>query len=105
MLTVALVLYLCTAALAGEAGFVNGKNVRVYENADMSGRSVSISRYTLVDVLNVKDGVAKIKANGYTVYLPASQLEIFDADDSVEMVFAKAARVYEYPSVASRSEC
>ena len=103
MLAVMLMLCLCAIAMAEEAGFVSGKNVRVYEKADLSGRSAAISRYTLVNILDVEDGVAKIKANGYTVYLPASQLEIFDKDDSVEMVFAKAARVYEYPSVASRS--
>lgn len=102
-LAVAAMLCFCTVAMAGEAGFVSKNSARVYENADLSGRSISIRRYMLVDVLDVSDGVAKIEANGYKVYIPASHLEIFDADDSVEMEFAKAARVYEYPSVSSRS--
>ena len=102
-LIMALMLILCTAAMADQAGYVKDKNVRVYENADLSGRRVSIKRYTLVDVLEVTDSTAKIEANGYTVYLPASQLVIFDSDDSEEMVFSQRARIYEYPSVSSRS--
>ena len=96
-------LILCTAAMADQAGYVKDKNVRVYENADLSGRRVSIKRYALVDVLEVTDGIAKIEAGGYTVYLPSSQLVIFDSDDSEEMVFSQRTRIYEYPSVSSRS--
>ena len=102
-LIMTLMLCLCTAAFAGEAGFVSKSGARVYGNAALTGRSVAIRRYMLVDVLEVADGVAKIEADGYKVYIPASHLEIFDADDSVEMEFAKGARVYEYPSVSSRS--
>jgi len=103
ILTFIFMLCLCGIALAGEAGMVSGKNARVFENADLSGRSAAIKRFTLVDIENIGDGVAEIKANGYAVYIPVSQLEVFDADKSTEMVFSKDARVYEYPSVSSRS--
>lgn len=86
-----------------EYGFVRANNARVYSDSDMDGRSVAIKRYTLVDVLDVSDGVAKIKANGYTVYIAADLLTIFDEDDAQKMVFTKNSRVYEYPSTSSRS--
>ncbi len=86
-----------------EYGFVRANNARVYSDGDLDGRSVAIKRYTLVDVLDVSDGVAKIKANGYTVYIASDLLTIFDEDDAQKMVFSKNSRVYEYPSTSSRS--
>lgn len=86
-----------------EYGFVSANNARVYSGSDLGGRSVAIKRYTLVDVLSVSDGVAKIKSNGYTVYIAADLLTIFDEDDAQKMIFSKNSRVYEYPSTSSRS--
>ena len=86
-----------------EYGFVRANNARVYSDSDLDGRSVKIKRYTLVDVLDVSDGVAKIQANGYTVYIAADLLTIFDEDAAQKMVFSKNSRVYEYPSTSSRS--
>lgn len=86
-----------------EYGFVRANNARVYSDSDLDGRSALIKRYTLVDVVNVSDGVAKIKSNGYTVYIAADLLTIFDEDDAQKMVFTKNTRVYEYPSTSSRS--
>lgn len=97
MLTLAFV-----PALA-EYGFVRANNSRVYSSSSLDGRSAAIKRYTLVEVLNVTDGVAKIKSNGYTVYIAADLLTIFDEDDAQKMVFTKNSRVYEYPSASSRS--
>ena len=86
-----------------EYGFVHADNARVYSDSGLDGRSVGIKRYTLVEVLEVSDGVAKIKSNGYTVYIAASLLTTFDKDDAQKMVFTKNSRVYEYPSTTSRS--
>lgn len=100
-----LIFMLASAAIPAlaEYGFVRANNARVYADSDLDGRSVAIKRYTLVDVLDVSDGVAKIKSNGYTVYIAADLLTIFAEDDAQKMVFAQNSRVYEYPSTSSRS--
>ena len=103
---IAIVLILLTIlavpALA-ESGFVRVNGARVYGSESLTGKNISINRYMLVDVLSVDDGVAKIRANGYTVYIAADMLTVFDEDDAREMEFSKDARVYAYPSTASRS--
>lgn len=98
-------LLICGAvpALAAEAGYIRAKNSRVYASADLSGRSAVIDQYTLVEVLDIEDGVAKIQANGYVMYIAADLLTVFDEDDASKMVFSKDARVYALPSTSSRS--
>lgn len=97
-----LTLFLTIPALA-EAGFVRVNGARVYADGSLAGKSVSIDRYTLVDIISNSDGVAKIRVNGYTVYIAADLLTVFDEDASEEMLFSRDARVYAYPRTSSRS--
>lgn len=56
-----------------------------------------------MEVVGIQNGVALIRANGYEVYIDASQLITFDTSAGTEMVFDQAARVYAYPTTSSRS--
>lgn len=102
-LAIILILTISASAFAESAGFVRAVNARVYENSDLSGRSVSINRYMPVDVVAVNNGIATIRANGYTVYIAADLLTVFDEADRREMEFTRAALVYEYPTTSSAS--
>jgi len=101
-LTLTLLMLVSAAGLA-ESGMISGKNARVYADDSLTGKSTSAKQYTLVNVLDISDGVAKISANGYTVYIDADMVTVFDDEDAQEMEFAKTARVYQYPNTRSRS--
>jgi len=92
-----------TLVAAAEMGMVSGKNARIYSDDSLTGENAPVRQYTLVNVENVKNGVARISANGYTVYIDEDMLTVFDPDDVREMEFAKTASVYQYPDTSSRS--
>ena len=103
----AILLMLALSALSAmaeaNAAYISGKNARVYGQFSLTGPSVSVRQYTLVEVVGIQNGVALIRANGYEVYIDASQLITFDTSAGTEMVFDQAARVYAYPTTSSRS--
>ena len=101
-LTALLFIAACMPAFA-DTGMISGKNARIYANSSLTGENVTVKQYTLVNVIENKDGVAKISANGYTVYIDSGMLTVFDEDDAQKMEFSKNARVYAYPSTSSRS--
>ena len=101
-LTALLLIILCMPVFA-DTGMISGKNARIFTNSSLSGENAPVKQYTLVNVIENKNGVAKISANGYTVYIDSDMLTVFDEDDAQKMEFAKAARVYAYPSTSSRS--
>ncbi len=102
MLT-AMLLVICCCAAAAEVGMISEKNARIYADASLSGKNTTVKQYTLVNVLENKNGVSKISANGYTVYIDSDMLTVFDEDDAQKMEFSKTASVFQYPSTSSRS--
>ena len=87
----AILLMLALSALSAmaeaNAAYISGKNARVYGQFSLTGPSVSVRQYTLVEVVGIQNGVALIRANGYEVYIDASQLITFDTSAGTEMVF------------------
>lgn len=104
LLSLALMICLLSGvSLAESVLAVVNQTSKAYGDSSLTGRSVSLDRFTVADVLNVSGSVAKVKVSGYTLYVDASSLQTLDRSGGKEMVFARTAKVYALPSTKSDS--
>lgn len=102
ILTVILLMALMPGALAeANYAYVSTSGARMYMSADLFGASGGLSKNTLLSVISVDGGVAKVKWRSYTGYIDKSKITLLD--DGYEAEFKRAGRVYEYPSNSARS--
>ncbi len=108
LLSLALILSLfagfSTPALAEDAyAMVVSRAGRLYENADLSGRSAKIEKYAIVTLVSASGGVSKVEYKGYTGYMDSSAIGAIDTSSSIEAVFAVDGRAYELATTSSKS--
>ena len=93
----------CAPALAESytAIAANGQ-LAVYKDAGLTQKITDLDRYTLVTVSAVREDVAKIKYQGYTVYAGLNGLTAVE-DIAIPGVVNQDSRVFESPDLLSRS--
>ena len=103
MLLVICTLLSCSPALAESyTAIAADGQLAVYKDAALTKKITDLARYTLVKVSAVKDDVAKLKYEGYTVYADVDGLSRVE-DIAIEGAFNQDSRVFESPDLLSRS--
>ena len=102
VLMLAILLPIAPALAESYTAAVTANSMRVYKNAFLTGASTTLSKYTVVKVLDTQDGVAKMSYRGYVIYGDLDALTPIE-EMAVKATVIKTTRVYEKPSTASRS--
>ena len=101
------ILFLLTAftgALASnDVAVISPSGAAAYSSSSLSGKSIKLKGYTIVNLKGTSDGAAKISYNGHTYYVDVDLMASFDSSKAEVKQFAKDTKVYQYPSTSSKS--
>lgn len=92
-----------SAFAMGDKAVIAASGAKAYAGPDLSGKSVKLKGYTIVDLKDITGSAAKITYKNRTMYVDADLIMELDTSEGEKKQLSKDARAYQYPSSSSRS--